>query len=149
MQPKINYDNIVYVSHPYSGNDNNADIVTDLIRALQDEFPTYLFLSPIHAFSHLYDYVSYQDGLNMCLWLLDNADEMWVFGNYENSVGCMAEIAYCQNHLIPYRIMDMPCKYQGYTTKDCIECGLSNLDEEWVACNKVKISHLYGEVTDE
>lgn len=98
----MDYSNIIYISHPYGGNERNQKIVSNLIMKLYQIYPQYLFISPIHAFSHMYDYVEYQTGLDMCLWLLDKCDEMWVFGNYQNSVGCKREIEYATNHLIPF-----------------------------------------------
>lgn len=142
----MNYENIVYISHPYGGDKNNLEIVSDLIRLLQEKYPTYLFLSPVNAFSFLYDTVSYKDGLNMCLWLLDNADEMWVFGDYQNSTGCNAEIAYCQNHLIPYRLMDEGC---NNLHNRCTECGFVEYEEEWIKCHKLETSAIYGETINE
>ena len=67
-------------------------------------FPNYILISPIHNYGMLYDNISYTEGLDMCMKLLEICDEMWVFGN-ELSTGVRAEIAYCQNHKIPYKIL--------------------------------------------
>lgn len=98
---KDNYENIIYISHPYGGKPENMDKISEIITKLQKTYPTYLFISPVHAFGYLYSEVDYQKGLNMTLFLLDQlADEMWIFGNYKNSKGCMAEIEYCKEHKI-------------------------------------------------
>lgn len=40
----------------------------------------------------------------MCISLLNISDEMWVYGDYQNSIGCNFEIQYCKEHGIPYLI---------------------------------------------
>ena len=89
------YKKIVYISHPYGGYKKNERKVKRIINSLQNNFPNYLFLSPIHAFSYAYNKTDYDKGLNMCLWLLGKADEMWVYGDWRNSRGCKAEVKYC------------------------------------------------------
>ena len=145
----MNYKNIIYVSHPFGGDADNIMAVTNLISMLHNEYPEYLFLSPIHAFGHMYDYTDYQEGLDMCLWLLDQCDEAWVFGNYESSVGCMSEIAYCQNHLIPCRIVDEHCIGIRQDPCKCHECSLVDYDEYYIKCNKDKLQRMYNEVIHE
>ena len=97
---KVNYDKVIYISHPYSGLKENEEKVAEIINQLTKEYPTYLFISPIHAFSYAYHAVDYQKGIDMCLWLLDRCDEMWVYGNWENSKGCKMEIEYCMEYNI-------------------------------------------------
>ena len=157
----MEYKNIVYVSHPYGGDIHNKEIVEDLIKWLQKQYPTYLFVSPIHTFSFLYDETEYQQGLNMCLWLLDKCDEVWVFGDYYNSVGCMSEIAYCQNNKIQYHIINADCswKYVTYSSdvftnhekmkqvskkcEMCTNCGLVDYDEYYLICKREQINNQY------
>ncbi len=107
----MKYSRIVYISHPYGGKRENRHAVADLFRKLQEQHPDTLFLSPIHAFSPIYHTVLYQDGLNRCLWLLDRCTEMWVFGDYQNSVGCMAEIEHCRQNDIPFYIFSEGGRY--------------------------------------
>lgn len=97
---------IIYVSHPYAGEQTNLDEATGIVIELQEQHPNWIILSPIHMFSMLYDKLEYQDGLERCLWLLSKCDEMLVYGDYRESRGCRAEIAYCEGHLIPYKIME-------------------------------------------
>ncbi len=40
----------------------------------------------------------------MCISLLNISDEMWVYGDYQNSIGCNFEIQYCKEHGISYSI---------------------------------------------
>ena len=71
-----NYESIVYISHPYSGLKENEEKVANIINQLQEQYPKYLFLSPVHAFSYAYHEVDYQVGIQMCLWLLDKCDDL-------------------------------------------------------------------------
>lgn len=144
----MNYQSVVYVSHPYGGNKLNLKLVGNLIRNLHKMYPNYLFISPIHAFSHMYDYVDYEIGLDMCLWLLDSCDEMWVFGDYQNSVGCTKEIEYAHNHLIPYRIISNACLHlKSNNSFLCNECGLVEYDEYFITCKKKDMEYAYEEAS--
>ena len=155
-----NYKNIVYVSHPYGNDEKNQLLVGELIKKLVEEYPDYLFVSPVHSFSFLYSCTTYQKGLDMCLWLLHQCDEVWVFGDYQDSVGCMAEIAYCKNHSIPYHIMSAECpfrydlnpttlidykfmKFAQNKCEKCVECGLVDYDEYSLICKQYHINQLY------
>lgn len=100
------YTKVVYISHPFQGKSENIKHVEDLILGLERVFPTYLFLSPIHLFCFEYGITPYEEGLEKCLWLLNRSDEAWVFGDYENSTGCKAEINFCVRNEIPVKIME-------------------------------------------
>lgn len=62
------------------------------------------FFSPVHNFPFYNDF-DYQAGLQMCLDFLPYCSEMWVYGDYKNSTGCLAEIDYCKKYHIPYKII--------------------------------------------
>lgn len=85
----------IYISHPYGGKEENKEHVETIIKQLVWEHPNHLFISPIHALGFLYRDVEYKVGLNWCLELLDMCDEMWVFGDYLESKGCVEEIKHC------------------------------------------------------
>jgi len=97
---------LIYISHKYQNNPENKYRVRDIIKYLVKKYPDYIFLSPIHAFGFLYADVSYKEGLDMCLALLRLSDEMWVFDDYDDSTGVLAEIAFCKNNNITYRICE-------------------------------------------
>jgi len=102
----LNYKEIVYISHAFGGNTENKYRVRDIAKRLNKEYPDYLFVSPIHTFGFLYDTVSYDEGLNMCLALLNKCSLMWVFDDYEDSMGVQAEIEFCKNNNIRYKVWD-------------------------------------------
>lgn len=96
---------LVYISHPYGGLEENKNSVEAIIKRLISKYPNYVFISPIHTFGFLYNYVDYETGLNMCLELLSKCNTMWVFGDWQNSKGCKAEIEYCNKAGKPYRFL--------------------------------------------
>ena len=56
-------------------------------------------------YNELYDCTDYQQGLDMCLALLYDCDEMWVCEtDFQNSKGCMAEIKFCKKNNIPIKV---------------------------------------------
>ena len=95
---------MIYISHPYGGKRENIGEIEEIVTGLLIEYPHITFVSPVHTFGFLYDKVDYDMGINYCLELLKNCDEMWVFGDYMCSKGCNIEIEYCKKHNIPYKI---------------------------------------------
>lgn len=95
----------IYVSHPFQNKPENVKDIEYYITMLEPIYKDYVFVSPVHCFGFMYEKMSYEDGLNWCLQLLSVCDEMWVCGDYENSTGCCAEIEFCKDHYIPYKII--------------------------------------------
>ena len=100
------YNSIIYLSHPYGGKQENLSKINECQRLLTIIHPENLYLNPIAMFGSLYDCTTYEQGLNMTLLLLEElADEMLVCSNdWHLSEGCCAEIEYCNNRNIPYKI---------------------------------------------
>lgn len=97
-----NYKNVVYISHKFGGDIENIKDIERIVKELHKKYPDYLFISPCHSFGYLYDNVSYEDGLNYTLWMLDKCDEMWVTGTeWRNSIGVQAELKFADEHNIP------------------------------------------------
>lgn len=104
---------MIYVSHPYGGKEENMRKVEGIVKSLSNLNINTTFVSPIHTFGFMYNDVSYERGIGMCINLLSHCNEMYVFGDYENSIGCCAEIEFCKSRRIPYFIMnevDTICK---------------------------------------
>lgn len=74
------FEKTVYVSHKYGGDKNNLKEVEEIIKTQQKKHPNYMFISPIHMFGFLYNDMSYEDGLELCLYQLAECDEIWVTG---------------------------------------------------------------------
>ena len=80
----------IYVAHPFRGAENaNAEKAAQICRELHKDYPDYLFVSPIHAFSWFRD--DHDGALEHCLRMLARCDELWLFGDWRHSKGCMME----------------------------------------------------------
>lgn len=101
---------LIYVAHPFNNEDSNREKVARIIDSLIYEYPEHNWLSPIHATGHWYQSMSYERGMDWCLSLLDKCDEMWVYGDFQNSKGCMIEIQHCVDTWKPYWIKPIPCE---------------------------------------
>jgi hypothetical protein len=97
---------LIYISHPYGGQEENKQEVEKIIRRLTLLYPEHTYVSPIHCFGFMYDLVQYETGLDMCLELLSKCDKMLVFSDWKSSRGCTAEVLFAEMHMIPYEIMD-------------------------------------------
>ena len=98
----------IYISHPYGGKRENEIKVEEIIKDLVTRFPEHTYISPIHAFSFMYDFVEdYQQGLDMCIELLKLCDMMFVFGDHESSKGCTAEIQWCTDNQKPFQYREI------------------------------------------
>lgn len=87
---------VAYVSHPFGGDRNNYQKIENTIRELQKKYPKFTFVSPVHCFGFQYDDVTYEDGINKCLWLLEQCDIMIDCDNNKTSKGCGIEREYCK-----------------------------------------------------
>lgn len=103
---KSQYENVVYVAHKFQNDINNIKRVEDIISKLVELYPNYLFISPIHSFQFLYTKVDYQTGLDMCLFLLDKCDELWIMDDYKDSIGVNGELEYAKRNGILHKTWD-------------------------------------------
>ena len=86
---------IMYVSHPYSGNeDGNVTKTENLVRELTAKYPDVIFLSPVLAFDCLRDQISYDEAMVSCITLLKRCDSIVLCGNWRDSKGCNVERLY-------------------------------------------------------
>lgn len=103
MASNFGFSKVVYLCHPYGGKKQNAEELMMCRRMLTEMHPDWLIIDPIAAFGHLYYVTSYNQGLNMTMFLLSMlADEMIVCSDkYQESKGCMTEIEFCKKYNIP------------------------------------------------
>ena len=94
----------IYISHPYGGKEENKQEIETIIRDLIQENPQHTYISPVHTFGFLYNDVEYEQGIRYCLDLLEVCDEMYVYGDYNNSKGCVKEIKHCLDKQIKFCI---------------------------------------------
>ena len=95
----------VYIVHPLRGGTRDAEIIHEnylkadvlmLVLSKEHENEEILFLSPIHAFSFASPLGPQEWVLAQCRGLLELADELWVFGDWQRSEGCRMEIEHAR-----------------------------------------------------
>ncbi len=109
----------IYIAHPLRG--KNADIETifennitvdticqNLTAIVENK--DILILSPVHAFSFVSAVGDQKWVLGQCRKMLSLADEVWVFGDWENSEGCKMEIEHAKRLNIPVVFHDSKIK---------------------------------------
>lgn len=99
---------LIYISHKYGGNEENAKSVEEQVKKLvsnKELFNTCCFVSPIHCFGFMYETVDYADGLQLCLDLLNHCDGMLVLGEHASSVGVRTEKHFCFENNIPFIVI--------------------------------------------
>jgi len=85
----------VYISHPFKGDkQKNFEEVNNICISIANTQESVLPVSPLHMFSFLDDDnpVDRERAMCYCLNLLNDCDEVWVFGDWEKSEGCKKEI---------------------------------------------------------
>lgn len=98
---------MIYIAHPV-GNHGDFDkniaetnkILLELCMSEKYE-DKYIFVTPITMYADMYYKVTYDKGMDICLNLLSKCDEIWVFGEYDRSTGCLLELEYAKKHDIP------------------------------------------------
>lgn len=136
------FEKTVYVSHKYGGDKNNLKEIEEIIRTQQKKHPNYMFISPVHMFGFLYNDMSYEDGLELCLYQLAECDEIWVTGEkWYDSTGVIKEIEYANAHKIDVLFVknaeDNPHKVEGY---DYIKGLIDGIKTNKVSSNKTPVS---------
>lgn len=92
---KETYENIVYISCNW-----DKEYTEKVLYDLRQKYPTYLFISPVHAAYGIDDAYSIQSGLFMLDAL---ADEMWYEDRKSSGNMLSREIEYCVKYDIPIR----------------------------------------------
>ena len=82
----------VYIAHPFQGKEENKVKIVEMCKAVANM--GYLPVSPVHAFSFLDDNKPAERklALKLCQELVKVCDQLWVFGEWENSEGCKMEV---------------------------------------------------------
>lgn len=93
----------IYIAHPYGGKEENKLKVESIIKDLVSQYDNVIFISPIHLFGYLYSEVSYSQGMEWCLNILKECDELWLCDGWTDSKGCRMEYDYAKQHHIPIK----------------------------------------------
>lgn len=106
--------NRIYISHPLRGNASGVELllavkenrkkVSQICMNILCEHNDVLILSPIHAFSFFPIGEAQAPVFAQCKVMLELADELWVYGDWQSSEGCQTEIRYAE-------ILKIPVKY--------------------------------------
>ena len=94
---------LIYCAHRYGGNEKNKRSAERTIKMLQITNPDITFISPIHAFGYVYNDLSYDEGMELCLSLLSKCNALLVIG--EESKGVKLEIEFAKRNGIPMLFM--------------------------------------------
>lgn len=73
------------------------------------------FVSPIHQLGAMYDDMSYIQGLNQCLELLNKCDSIFLCDGWKESKGCISEYAFARAMRIPI-IFENPGDIYDFST---------------------------------
>ena len=96
----------VYVAHPLRGDvKENIARASYICRGIARGTANVIPFSPIHAFGFLDVHGCQKQAMEFCFKLLSTVDELWIFGDYEKSEGCLMEIGFAKDHDIPIRFM--------------------------------------------
>ena len=96
----------VYVAHPLRGEiEGNRIKASEICKQLSQSGEVIPF-SPLHAFGYLEPTGDQTSAMQHCFALLEAADELWVYGQYQTSEGCMLEIEYAKRLGIPIRFKE-------------------------------------------
>ena len=84
---------MVYVAHPYSGKPENKQDCESILQQLQHDYPGYVFVAGVTSINCDYNTTPYHVGLALCLELLSRCEGIIMTNGFEDSKGCMAEMA--------------------------------------------------------
>lgn len=93
----------IYVVHPLRGDlRNNEERIARICRNIADTVKDVVPLSPVLAFNFFDPDREPVKAMQYCLELLACCDEAWVYGDWEKSEGCCAEVSFakCRNILV-------------------------------------------------
>ena len=89
---------LIYISGKYGGKEENKIDMECAIRYFR-EYEGCVdreYISPITAFSFLYNETEYLEGLDCCLTLLDKCDKIYMLPGWESSTGACIEFGYAK-----------------------------------------------------
>lgn len=110
----------IYVSYPFLPLENETNKisaieleiymkeVSEICRQILAEHNDVLVLSPLNALAYLKQRTaeSLKKAMDQCKAMLELADELWVYGDWQNSEDCCAEIQYAELLKMPVRYKD-------------------------------------------
>ncbi|HBT65927.1 MAG TPA: hypothetical protein DEB10_14805 [Ruminococcaceae bacterium] len=92
---------LIYLGHPYGGDEKNVDDAKQMVKRLVKKFPETVFLSPLQATGFYYNDIPYIQGMEHCLEMLSRCDALWLCDGWQESKGCCMEYAFAKAKGIP------------------------------------------------
>lgn len=126
---------LIYVAHPFGGLEENKLKVERFIEQFQ-KYSDMTFVSPIHAFGNQYHAVSYEQGIDSCLSLLEKCDILLIprFREMETSKGCLMELGFAKGAGITIIYWDELREYlEAYEVEDSSKIKAMIQDDATVA----------------
>jgi hypothetical protein len=96
---------MIYLAHPFGGDQENVKKVQAIITGLLHKHPGRTFYSPLHATGFFYGQLTYLDGMEHCFEALSRCDELWLCGNWRESRGCNMEYGYAKAKGMPIKFI--------------------------------------------
>ena len=85
---------LIYVAHPYGGNEENIRRAAECLRKLKKIYPYQTLFSPLHNWDwDSYDADHQAKPMQDCLTVLKKCDGIILCGMWRKSMGCMQEYA--------------------------------------------------------
>lgn len=84
---------LIYVAHPYGGDLEKRKACARIIDSMQERFPKLVFVAGVTSINCDYNITPYHVGLALCLELLSRCEGIIMTNGFEDSKGCMAEMA--------------------------------------------------------
>lgn len=95
---------LVYLSHPYSGDEAaNRSRAARISARLAVERPELVILNPLRCFEDFS--FPYEEMLARCFSLLSRCDEIWMCCGWEESAGCTRELHFAQRSGLGVRFL--------------------------------------------
>ena len=110
---------LIYVAHPYGGQKENKEKVETLIKRLVKRYPRHTFISPIHTFGYMYDWVdNYEQGMRMCLDLLKKCNLIIMCEGWNSSKGCNREFEFAKAYKIKILGYEEALRIEDFKSKN-------------------------------
>lgn len=94
----------VYIAHPYTTHGDAASNFDRQVEICKMVFGAgFIPVSPILTFGQTIPHndAYYKTAMEACFWLLKHCDEVWFFGEWEQSKGCLMEKEYAEKLGLP------------------------------------------------
>ena len=166
---------LIYISGKYGGKEENKIDMECAIRYFR-EYEGCVgreYISPITAFSFLYNETEYLEGLDCCLTLLDKCDKIYMLPGWEDSTGACIEFGYAKasgkeiyfadDLYSREEFKEIKSRYMSQISREnnLVGCSLTDdminpkhlgvkskptpwIPSDWIPSGKPKIAHYWG-----